>query len=313
MIENIADEKIVVTGGTGFLGRYVVEELTLKGVIPTVLTRDTTTKVFEKSNVKPNLFEIDLLDFYSVKKFIEEFRPDRIIHLAGYTYPASEESGFLETFNYKATAKLLDAAGSVKVKKIILIGTADEYGFQTCPQVETMAAMPVSEYAISKNKAVNYALSANRTDRLPVVVLRPFTIYGIGQPGKMFVSQAVECAVRGIPFEMSKGEQKRDLLFVSDFVNAMIKFLTADGIESEIFNVGSGQSIALKKLAEKIWKIAGADEKLLKIGARPTNVNELHDTQADISKISRALNWKPKVSLDEGLKLVVERAIENLE
>jgi UDP-glucose 4-epimerase len=124
----------------------------------------------------------------------------------------------------------------------------------------------------------------------------------------MFVSQAVESAVRRTNFEMSKGEQKRDLLFVTDFVNVIIKLLTANGTDGEIYNAGSGQSIALKDLAKKIWKIAGADEKLLKIGARQTNDNELHNTQADITKIMRAINWKPEISLDEGLELVVKKA-----
>jgi len=144
------------------------------------------------------------------------------------------------------------------------------------------------------------------------VILRPFTIYGIGQPARMFVSQAVESAIKKTPFEMSKGAQKRDLLFVTDFVNAIIKLLTADHTEGEIYNLGSGEAIALKNLAAKIWKIAGADERLLKIGARLTNPNELHDTQADISKIGRAIDWQPKVSLDEGLKLVIEKAKKDL-
>lgn len=312
MIENIADEKILVTGGTGFLGKYVVEELIAKGAAPTILTRNPQTKVFKNLTGKLKLVEIDLFDFSRLTDFLEKFRPDRIIHLAGYTFQTDKYPDVFEKINYEATAKLLEAAVSVKAERIIIIGTADEYGFQNCPQSETMAAKPVSEYAASKNKAVDYALSLHAKSDLPVVILRPFTIYGIGQPAKMFVSQAIECAVRGIPFEMSKGEQKRDLLFVSDFVNAIIKFLTASGVEGEIFNVGSGQAIALETLARRIWEIAGADEKLLKIGARPTGGNELHDTQADISKISQTLGWQPTVSLGEGLKTVIENAIKNL-
>lgn len=312
MIENIAEEKILVTGGTGFLGSYVIEDLISKGITPTVLTRKLKPRSSDKSKENVNFVEIDLLDFSLVESFIKKFQPDRIIHLAGNTFPTIEQPAILEKFNFEATANLIDAADSIKVKKFILTGTADEYGFQNCPQVETMTAMPVSEYAVSKNKAVNYALSAFRTSGFPVVILRPFTVYGIGQPAKMFVSQAVECAVKGKPFEMSKGVQKRDLLFVTDFANAIIKFLTADDIEGETFNVGSGQSTALKTIAEKIWEIAGADERLLKIGARLTNENELHNTQADISKISRSLKWKPKVSLDDGLRLVIENAKKEL-
>jgi len=312
MVDNIFDEKILVTGGTGFLGRNVVGGLLSKGLTPTVLTRNSQTKVFGKARTNLNLVEIDLFDYALLSDFLKKFQPDRIIHLAGYTYQTDEHPDVFKKFNYEATVNLLEAAAAVKVKRIIIIGTADEYGFQNCPHVETMSTMPVSEYAVSKNKAVNHALSLHSTNNLPVVVLRPFTIYGINQPAKMFVAQAVECAVKNIQFAMSKGEQKRDLLFVTDFVNAIIKLLTIEGVEGEIFNVGSGKSIALRKLAEKIWKIAGADEELLRIGARQTGKNELHDTQADNSKIRAWLNWEPKISLDEGLRRVIGQVKKDL-
>ncbi|MCY7346020.1 MAG: NAD(P)-dependent oxidoreductase [Pyrinomonadaceae bacterium] len=304
MIENLTGKKILVTGGTGFLGRYVVRELISKGLAPTVLTRETETEVFGEGGKKIDKIKMDLLDTGAVGKYLKQFRPEIIIHLAGATY----QRDVLERLNFDATAHLLEAASALGVRKFMMLGTSDEYGFQECPHRETMAAMPVSDYAVTKNKAVNRALALYKSDGLPVVILRPATIYGIAQPSKMFIAQAVHSAVSGIPFEMSEGRQKRDALFVTDFVNAMIKTLTVEGIEGEIFNVGSGESVALRELAAKIWKIAGADEKLLKIGARPTNAGELHNTGADISKISEKLDWKPKVSLDEGLEIVVERA-----
>jgi nucleoside-diphosphate-sugar epimerase len=311
MFEKISGEKILVTGGTGFLGKYLVKELLSKGIAPTVLSRNSQAKDFVNWGKNINIVEIDLLDFSTLKNFIENFRPNIIVHLAGYARPPENDSQFLDKFNYEATGKLLELANAVNVKKIIMTGTADEYGFQNCPQSETMVAMPASDYALSKNKAVNYALSLFEKNNLPVVILRPFTVYGIGQPAQMFISQAVESAIKGIPFEMSKGLQKRDLLFITDFVNAIIKTLTAENIEGEIFNVGSGEATALKDVAEKVWEIAGADKNLLKIGARPTKENELHNTQADISKIRARLNWKPEISVEEGLKIVIERTKKN--
>ncbi len=312
MIEDISEEKILLTGGTGFLGSYVAKRLFSHGIMPTILTRNPHTDIFVNQARNPRLCELDLFDISALKNHLENFRPSIIIHLAGYTYKPDIHSDVLEKFNFEATARLLELADSIKVKKFILIGTADEYGFQVCPQVETMPAMPVSDYAVSKNKAVKHALNLFQANKFPVVILRPFTIYGTGQPAKMFVSQAVEAAVKRIPFEMSEGRQKRDLLFVTDFVNAIIKTLTTDGIEGETFNVGSSDSIALAKLARKIWAIAGADERLLKIGARQTAPSELHDTQADITKIGARLGWKPEVSLEEGLKLIVGRAKTDL-
>jgi len=310
MIDIITGKKILITGGTGFLGRHLTQKLISENIVPTILTRNTETNIWSsRSREKINLIELDLLDAHSVVKFIKSYHPDIIVHFAGATF----ETEILEKINYEATVNILEAAKTIGVKKFVMLGTADEYGFQKSPQKEAMKAMPNSEYAVSKNRAVNYALSLYKSDALPVVILRPFTIYGIGQPAKMFISQAVKSAVKGLPFEMSEGRQKRDVLFVTDFVNATIKTLTVEGIEGEIFNVGSGESIALRDLAKKIWRIAGANEDLLKIGARQTRENELHNTEADISKIKERLNWQPKVSLDEGLKIFIERVKNNLQ
>lgn len=312
MLENIAKERILVTGGTGFLGSHVVSRLVAEKIVPIVLTRNSSAENLNANDGQVIYIQHDLLDHTSTWQIIEKLHPDRIIHLAGYTFKTEEQPSILEKFNHEATVNLLEAAAAVRVKRIILTGTADEYGFQNSPQTETMAAKPVSEYAVSKNKAVEYALEAFRKIELPIVVVRPFTIYGVGQPAKMFVAQAIKCAVTGTAFEMSKGEQKRDLLFVTDFVNAIIELLNTERASGEIYNLGSGESIALKTLAEKIWEIAGADRDLLQIGARPTGGSELHDTQADISKIKRMIGWKPNISLDKGLQIVVEQALADL-
>lgn len=311
MFENISNKKILVTGGSGFLGRHTVSALLARGVVPTILARDIPVAVSETPAGKENYAGINLLEAARLEKFLEKLRPDIIIHLAGITRPAPNRADSLEQNNYQATVNLLDSARKINVSKIIITGTADEYGFQKVPQTETMAAVPVSDYAVSKNKAVNYALSLFQKHDTPIVILRPFTVYGAGQPVNMFVSQAIECAVNGSAFEMSKGEQKRDLLFVTDFARAVLLILEAENVEGEIFNVGGGQSIALRNVAEKIWEIAGADKRLLKIGARHTPPKELHDTEADISKIKEFLNWQPEVSLEEGLALMIKERIKN--
>ena len=312
MTENLKGERILVTGGSGFLGKYVLKRLIADGVEPIVLTRKIKTELTAEYKEKIIPVEIDLNDKRALKKVFENYQPHKVIHLAGSSGKHKDREENLEKINYEATARLLEIAGECKVKRIIITGTADEYGFQTPPQMETMTAKPVSEYAVSKNKAVNHALFLFQERNLPIVILRPFTIYGVGQPSEMFIPQAVECALKNIPFAMSNGVQMRDLVFVEDFADAMMKALAVEKVEGEIFNVGSGTAIALRDLALKIWDITGADIKLLKIGARPTKENELHDTLADISKIKAVLGWESKISIDEGLKIIVKRSKQKL-
>lgn len=312
MIGNTLKEKILITGGTGFLGSSVVKSLLSHGSFPTVLARNLSAGFPQNVEQKFNFVEIDMLNTNDLKNFLEKFRPKVIVHLAGYTFNPEDDANALEKFNFEVTAKLLDLAQSIDVKRVVLTGSADEYGFQSCPQKETAQTIPVSDYAISKNKAVKYALSLYEKYKFPVVILRPFTVYGEDQPAKMFVSQAIKCAVKNMPFEMSEGKQKRDLVYITDFADAIIKAITVKNIEGEVFNVGSGSSIALSELAKKIWVLAGADYKLLKIGARFAKENELHNTEADITKIKKTLNWEPKITLDEGLSVIIEKAKNNL-
>ncbi len=306
-------EKILVTGGTGFLGGAVLDELILRGAQPFAAARKPPPEFLEKYRDKIVPIAIDLLDQPGLRQVLKTLQPDKIVHLAGVSGRKTNGNDSLEKINFEAAARLLELAHETRVERIIIIGTADEYGFQTAPLSERLPTEPVSDYAVSKNKAVKYALALHEKYRLPVVILRPFTVYGSGQPPSMFVSQAVECAVKNVVFEMSKGIQKRDLVFVTDFADAMMRALKTENIEGEIFNVGSGEAIALRDLAEKIWNLAGADLDRLKIGARQTNRNELHDTRADISKIKKTMGWKPEISIDEGLKNVIEsrRTVEH--
>jgi nucleoside-diphosphate-sugar epimerase len=141
---------------------------------------------------------------------------------------------------------------------------------------------------------------------LPVVVLRPFTVYGMGQPKGMFLSEAIRCALGNFPFEMSAGRQKRDYIFISDFIAAIMQTIRKPNVEGEVFNIGSGQTFPLRVIAEKIWEITGADKSLLKIGARTAPAAELHDTCANITKARTLLDWRPKITLDDGLKQTIK-------
>ncbi len=121
----------------------------------------------------------------------------------------------------------------------------------------------------------------------------------------MFLSQAIRCALEGKVFEMSEGKQKRDYLYISDLVSAVMRAIQTPGIEGEIFNIGSGNASPLREIAEKVWEICGANPTLLKIGARGAALAELHDTCADISKAKQIIKWEPKVSLEDGLKQTI--------
>src|SRR5262249_58147072 len=133
------------------------------------------------------------------------------------------------------------------VRRIVIAGSAEEYGSQAGPLNERLSLKPSTGYGISKALATKHALALNAREGCPVVVVRPFSVYGPGQPREMFVAQAVEAAVRGVPFKMSIGEQKRDLVFVADVARGLIRAAMTPRIEGKVINRATGLPYRLRE------------------------------------------------------------------
>jgi nucleoside-diphosphate-sugar epimerase len=305
-------ERVLIIGGTGFIGSNLVSELLRSGCSPTVLTRNKDRHKFpENIKKKITLVELDITDYSSTKSFILHFRPTLIINSAATLGLEDINGKTVYRINYEAVKNLLETSLEAKVKKIILFGSADEYGYQPIPQIENLPLQPNSPYAVSKAEMTNLALEMYKNEGLPVIILRPFTVYGMAQPKGMFLSDAIRCALENRAFEMSEGKQMRDYIFISDFVRAIMSAIRTPDIEGEVFNVGSGRAFPLREIAEKVWEISGADASLLKIGARKASLSELHNTCANITKAEKTLNWQPTISLTDGLNQTIKSIKEN--
>jgi Nucleoside-diphosphate-sugar epimerases len=308
------DEKILVTGGTGFIGVHLLRALCASGSRPAALTRkrERVAKLAADVREQVRWQELDVRDGEAVQNFIQAERPDVIFHLAGTRGKGNgEESARLcAELNVRASANVLEAAKSAGVRRVILIGSADEYGRQAGPLKESLDLQPASVYGNSKAEATRLALEMFEEEAVPVVILRPFTVYGPQQPREMFVAEAIECAVNGMPFKMSEGTQKRDLIFVDDVVRALLAAASAHQVEGKVINIGSGRAESLGDVAHLIWKISESRAPLL-IGARQASEQETHDTWADITQARQLLDWEPRVSLEEGLRAAIDWQIEH--
>ena len=125
------------------------------------------------------------------------------------------------------------------------------------------------------------------------MVLRVFTAYGYGQPDKMFFSQLLRHALLRDNFRMSDGLQRRDLVYVSDVVDAVIAAIDSTRAVGRTINIGSGRAIALRDLAERVWKVCGAPADMLEIGTLTKSSDDSFDTEADISLAGELLDWRP--------------------
>jgi UDP-glucose 4-epimerase len=301
-----SSERILVTGGLGFIGRNLINEFLHRKDTLIVTSRNLNRKNIPNSTLnRIELHSTNISNRSEIASLISETKPDVIIHLAGTIGNGCTEETINEV-NFGVTKNLLDCCLDSNVRRIILLGSADEYGYQELPTNEESDLKPLTPYAISKAKANEYALNLFEKWKLPIVILRPFTGYGYFQPVKMFLNQAISSALSNESFEMTLGQQKRDYVFVTDIINAISASIEKSAIDGQIFNIGTGESTALAEIAKKIWEIVGADTSKLRIGARKSNVSELHDTCANTEKARKVLNWKSTVSLNDGLFKTVD-------
>lgn len=305
-------EKIVVTGGTGFIGQHLLDALVHSGYNPTAIVRrlEQINDVPAPLREHVRWIELDLLDQESVSGFIETEKPSVLFHLAG-TRGADVEGGnaasLCQELNVNATVHLLEAANRAGTQRIVIAGSAEEYGNQSGPFDETSPLKPVSVYGKSKAEASRLALEMHERGKCPVVIVRLFTVYGPCQPPGMFVSDAIESAVNNASFSMSEGTQQRDLVFVDDIVTALIACARTPGIEGKVFNLGSGRPIRLLDLAHMIWSVSNSSASL-NVGVRARKNDEMQVTWADSSLARQYLGWSPRVDLETGLRAMIDWA-----
>lgn len=305
-------EPVALTGATGFIGKHLVSALVDAGCRPVVLARSPHEALSGPCEDLP-WAHIELTNRSSVLETIERVRPATLIHLAG-TRGRGDASGAqaaCDAVNLHATVALLEAAMKVGIRRIVMLGSAEEYGRQAGPQHEGLPSKATSRYGVSKAAATARALSMHSEAKCPIVIVRPFSVYGPGQPRDMFISLAIDSAIRGLEFKMSLGEQRRDLIYISDVTRGLLAAARIPGIEGQVINLGSGESHRLRDVAERIWELTNSRAPLL-IGARSASDEELYDTCADITIARRLLDWRPEVSLEDGLARTISAAREQL-
>lgn len=302
-------KKAVVTGGAGFIGSHLAEELAGRGYQVIILDDLSTGK---EENIAPLLekgsasfVQGSVTDLPWLQKLFQGV--DLVFHLAAMaSVPQSlADPAACHEINLTGTLNVLLAARDGGAKKVVYASSCAVYGDrQTLPLSEDMPPHPQSPYAVTKLAGEYYCQAFQEVYGLPAVCLRYFNVYGPGQdpdsPYAAVIPRFISRAAEVEPLTIyGDGEQTRDFIFVKDAVAAAI--LATESQAGGIFNIGSGNGTSLNRLAELIIRLSGSDTGIVHQEPRAGDVKH---SLADISKAEK-LGYNPASSLEEGLRAII--------
>ncbi len=296
--------KYIITGGAGFIGSHLVEALVKKNKKVIVLDNLSTGRLNNLNKFKKNIKFIKC-DISKNGLWNKEFSGKcYVFHLAALAdiVPSIQNPEKYFDANVKGTMNILQASKKAKVLKFIYTASSSCYGLtKKFPTKESEKTDPVYPYALTKKLGEDLVIHWSKVYKIPFISLRLFNVYGTrsrtsGTYGAMFGVFLAQKIFKK-PFTIvGTGKQTRDFTYVSDVINAIIKSSNSN-FTNEIFNVGSGKTISVNKIV----KLLGGNKVYIK--KRP---GEPDCTFADIKKIKKKLNWRPKISIENGIKNLVK-------
>ena len=299
-------KRVVVTGGAGFIGSHLVDRLLADGHEVAVFDDFSTGRpenlahLAGRSNLK--VHRVDVNNHDVILPMLNGV--DWVFHMAALAdiVPSVQHPLRYHRANVDGTISLLEASRKAGVRRFIYTASSSCYGIPDAyPTPESAPIRPQYPYALTKYLGEQIVMHWHDVYALPVVSLRLFNVYGprsrtSGTYGAVFgVFLAQKLAGKPLTI-VGDGNQTRDFTFVTDVVNAFVT-AAASKISGEIFNVGSGNTYSVNRLVE----LLGAGQ-ATNIPKRP---GEPERTFADTSKIQRTLGWKPKVSFEEGVEIML--------
>ena len=320
----------LITGGAGFIGSHLCEELLSRGFKALVVDDFSTSR---KSNIKHllgnKMFEFykgSILDIKLMTSLVKKC--DLIYHMAaavGVKYILDHPLGSIIT-NIKGTETVLDLAYQYR-KKILIASTSEVYGKHAClPFKEEddriLGSTSISRWGYAEAKAMDefMALAYAKERNLKVIIVRLFNTVGPRQAGRygMVLPRLIQQALKNEPLTVyGDGLQIRSFLYVKDAVCAIVDLSLAKHTEGEVFNIGNDQSVSIKDLAFKIRDKAHSTSEIKFIpyeeafGDKAAEFEDMQCRIPDISKIKAAISYQPKYTLDSIIENTVQYFLEN--
>jgi len=299
--------RYLVTGGAGFIGSNIVDELVRRGHHVVVIDNLSAGKEENLANVRSRIdFRIEsITDLAAVQAAAKG--ADYVIHLAARTSVPRSVQNPLETnsVNIDGTLNVLVAARDAKVRRFVYAASSSAYGeTPTLPKTETMQPAPISPYGVTKYVGELYAQAFGRVYGLENASVRFFNVFGPRQdPTSQYsgvLSRFMLAVIEGKqPVIYGDGEQSRDFTYIDNIVDETLRACEAKDVSGKVFNGGTGARITLNEVLKLLEKITG---KKIEAKYDPPRTGDIRHSQADVTLANRVLGYKPLVNFEEGLR-----------
>jgi nucleoside-diphosphate-sugar epimerase len=299
-----------VTGGAGFIGSHLAQELLARGHQVRILDSLITGK---RQNLEPipraEFLHGDVADLAMCQRAVKGI--DYVLHQAAIpSVPRSVQDPLTSNrANIDGSLNMLVAARDAGVKRLVYAGSSSAYGdTPTLPKHEEMPTSPLSPYALQKLVAEQYAQMFTRLYGFETVTIRYFNVFGPRQDPSSPYSGVISLFATALlagrrPTIYGDGEQTRDFTYVANVVDGVLRACEAPHAGGEVINVATGGRISLNELLRQMNAVVGTD---LAPIYEETRVGDVRDSQADIGKAERLLGYRPIVGLEEGLRHTIE-------
>jgi nucleoside-diphosphate-sugar epimerase len=306
-------DRVLVTGGAGFVGSSLVRRL-LDNKYKVSVLDDLSTGLIENlpKNDRLKIIKGDVRNFELVSKIIQHH--PYIFHLAAQAFiPYCYEMPLqVAQVNAIGAINVLKACLERKVKRLVHISSSEVYGSaQYVPMDEKHPLRPFSTYSVAKTAADLWAQTFFWEHQLPIVILRPFNTFGPRESLPYFIPEMIKQCLKESEIQVGNLETNRDFTYIEDTIDAMIKALETENIEGEVINIGTNKTHKMKEILSLIKKETNSEEKpviLDKNRLRPRDVEVL---VADNTKARNILNWAPRTTFEKGIRKTIEWYEEN--
>jgi nucleoside-diphosphate-sugar epimerase len=294
--------KLLIIGGTGFIGKKLAKEALKKGFDVTIISLN---KPKNKIN-EIKYIQVDINNKSELQKILPFNSFQYVVNLSGYVDHSSFLDGGRSVINthFNGLQNILELIDWNTLKKFVQIGSSDEYGNLEAPQDESMKEMPISPYSFAKMSATNLLKMLHKTHQFPAVILRFFLVYGPGQEENRFLPQIINGCFNNRDFPVSDGNQLRDFCYIDDAISAILISFSNSKINGEVINIASGNAISIREVITIVQEKIGYGLPLF--GKIPYRIGENMQLYANISKAKNLLKWTPVTSIDVGITKTIK-------